>query len=153
MANTYTQINIHVIFAVKGRKNLITDKFKDELFKYLSGGLKGENQYPLAVGGYKDHVHVFFELHPTTSVSYVVQQIKQSSSKWINSKRFVQGHFEWQAGYGAFSYARSQRNDVIQYIINQEAHHKKTSFKDEYFRILRKFEIEFKDEYVFEFYE
>ncbi|MBK8808081.1 MAG: IS200/IS605 family transposase [Bacteroidales bacterium] len=153
MANTYTQINIHAIFAVKGRENVITEKFRDELFKYISGMLKNIGQYPLAVNGYRDHIHVFFELHPTKALSEIIGQVKANSSKWINDKHKVLGKFAWQEGYGGFSYSRSQRDDVINYIINQEKHHKTSSFRDEYMNLLKKFEIDFKDEYVFEFFD
>lgn len=153
MANTYTQINIHAVFATKGRENFILKNFRDQLFQYISGILRNINQFPLAVNGHKDHVHVFFELKPTDSVSNVLQIVKTNSSKWINDSKFLKGKFNWQNGYGAFSYSKSQRNDVIQYIINQEEHHKKQSFKTEYLELLNKFEIEYNDEYLFEFYD
>lgn len=153
MANTYSQMNVHAVFSVKGRGNFISEKWSDELFKYVSGTLKETKNYSLAVGGYRDHVHVFFELHPTVSVSDVLKNIKSKSSKWINEKRLVDGHFQWQAGYGGFTYSRSQRNDVIQYIMNQKKHHSSKSFKDEYLDLLRKNEIKYDDAYVFEFYE
>ncbi len=153
MANTYTQINIHAVFSVKGRENLLTKNFRTDLFKYIAGILNNSKQYSLAVNGYLDHVHVFFELHPTTPVADVLEIVKANSSKWINKNKFVKGKFAWQSGYGAFSYSRSQRNDVIQYIKNQEDHHKKHTFREEYLDLLNKFEIPFKNEYVFEFYE
>ena len=153
MANTYAHINIHAVFAVKGRQNLFSEKCRPELFQYISGILKNIGQYTLAVNGYKDHVHVFFELNPTSSISDIMRNVKTNSSKWINEKKFVVGKFSWQEGYGGFSYSRSQRDHVIKYIINQEKHHTKKTFREEYLELLRKFEIEFKDEYVFEFYE
>lgn len=153
MANTYSQINIHCVFAVKGRENVITKVFRDDLHKYMSGILKNDNAYPLAVGGWLDHVHVFFELHPNSKISDLMRDLKASSSKWINDNKLVKGKFQWQEGYGAFSYSRSQRNDVIHYIMNQEEHHSTKTFKEEYFDMLKKFEIEFKEEYVFEFYD
>ncbi len=153
MANTYTQINIHAIFSVKGRENIITNNFREDLFKYISGILKNQKQFSLAVNGYKDHVHIFFELNPTFALSDIIGIVKANSSKWINNNKFVPGHFEWQSGYGAFSYSKSQRNSVINYIKNQEKHHKEKSFKEEYLGLLKKFDIQFKDEYVFEFYD
>ncbi len=153
MANTYTQINIHAIFSVKGRENLLTNNFRTELFKYIAGILKNNKQFSLAVNGNHDHVHIFFELNPTTSLSEIIRIVKTNSSKWINENHFVKGKFLWQEGYGAFSYSRSQRDNVIKYIIKQEEHHKKTTFRQEYFELLRKFEIEFDDHYVFEFYD
>jgi len=153
MANTYTQMNVHAVFSVKGRGNFISNKWKDELHMYLAGTLKETQNYSLAVGGYKDHVHIFFELNPTNSVSDVLKNVKSKSSKWINTKGFIAGKFEWQAGYGAFTYSRSQRDRVIKYIMNQERHHKKESFRDEYLELLRKHEIKYEDAYLFEFYD
>jgi len=153
MANTYTQFNIHIVFAVKGRENVLTKNFRNDLFRYISGILKNSAQFPLAVNGYKDHVHVFFELNPKYSISDIVRDIKANSSKWINDNKFVLGKFSWQEGYGGFSYSRSQRNTVIQYIINQEEKHSGITFREEYLKLLHDFEIEFKNEYVFEFYD
>lgn len=153
MANTYTQLNVHAVFAVKGRSNYLTNNFRYNLHQYISGILKNLNQFSLAVGGYKDHIHIFFELNPNTSVSEILEKVKANSSKWINENKFVPGKFEWQRGYGGFTYARSQRNTVIKYIMNQEKHHQKKSFKEEYFGLLEKFEIKFDEKYIFEFYE
>lgn len=154
MANTYTQFNIHVVFAVKGRERIIGEKLMDDLCKYMHGILVNMKQYPLAIRGYKDHIHLFFELSPSTAVSDVVEKIKANSSKWINDNKKVLGHFEWQRGYGGFSYSRSQRDVVINYIMTQKEHHEtKMKFKEEYLKMLRDFGIEFNDEYLFEFYE
>ncbi len=153
MANTYSQIYIHCIFAVKGRENVITRDFRDELHRYIYGILKKDGVFPLAVGSWKDHVHVFFELKPDLKISDLIRMLKATSSKWINDNRFVLGKFQWQEGYGAFSYSRSQRDIVINYIKNQEEHHKKRNFKEEYLDLLKKFEVEYKEEYVFKFYE
>ena len=153
MANTYTQINIHAVFAVKGRDNLLNDQFIHRLFEYISGILVHLDQFPLAVGGYKNHVHLFFGLNPDYSVADIMEKVKANSSKWINQNKFVPGHFEWQRGYSGFSYSRSQRNNVIQYIMKQEEHHRTKTFREEYMAMLKNFEIEFKDQYLFEFYE
>lgn len=153
MANTYTQLNAQAVFAVKGRENILTSDFRPQVFEYMTGILRNINQYPLAVNGYKNHVHIFFELHPTTNLSDVMEIVKANSSKWINSNHFVQGHFEWQRGYSAFTYSRSQRNRVIQYLTNQENHHKTQSFREEYLEMLRKFEMEYDERYIFEFYD
>ncbi len=153
MANTYTQINIHAVFSVKGRENLLKENFKEELFKYISGILNNIKQFSLAVNGYKDHVHLFFEMHPTTALSDIMRIVKANSSKWINEKRFVSGKFSWQEGYGAFSYSKSQRDNVIKYIIQQEIHHKKQTFREEYLGLLKKSDIKFDNNYVFEFYD
>lgn len=152
MANTYTQLNVHAVFAVKGRRNFLKDNFRYDLFKYISGILNNNKQFSLAVNGFTDHIHIFFELHPTTAVSDILRIVKTNSSKWINENHFINGHFNWQEGYGAFSYSRSQRDNVINYIKDQERHHSKTSFKEEYMGLLEKFEIEYDGHYVFEFY-
>ena len=155
MANTYTQVNIHAVFAVKGRENVITEKFRSELFQYISGILKNHGLYPLAVNGWKDHAHVFFELKPDVSLSKVMGLVKTNSSKWINENKFVKGKFEWQRGYSGFSYSRSQRNKVIDYIVKQEEHHKKdqNTFKKEYLALLDRFEIDYDPKYLFDFYD
>lgn len=153
MANTYTQLNVQGVFSVKRRKNFLLDSFRPELFKYISGTLKNLNQFPLAVNGYRDHVHIFFELHPTSSVSHVLQEVKANSSRWINDQKYLSGKFNWQSGFGAFTYSRSQRNNVINYIAKQEQHHGKQTFKKEYLDLLRTFEINYNDAYVFDFYE
>lgn len=153
MANTYSQINIQCVFAVKGRDNILDKYFRDELHKYMHGILHKNHAFPLAIGGWLDHVHVFFELHPDSKISGLMQSLKASSSKWINENKLVKGNFRWQSGYGAFSYSRSQRNNVINYIMNQEEHHKPKTFKKEYLELLQEHEIDFKNEYVFEFYD
>lgn len=153
MANTYTQINIHAIFSIKRRENKIQSHFQDQLFKYISGILNNNKQYALAVNGYKDHVHLFFEMHPTIALSDIIRIVKSSSSKWVNENRFIAGKFNWQEGYGAFSYSHSQRDTVIKYITEQEKHHREKTFREEYLDLLRKFEIPFNDHYVFEFYD
>ena len=153
MANTYTQLNVQAVFSVKGRGNFLTTHFRDRLFEYISGILKGIGQYPLAVNGYSDHVHVFFELNPATSIADVMEKVKANSSKWINDNHFVPGKFEWQRGYGAFTYSKSQRENVIHYILNQEKHHHRESFRDEYLELLQKFDIDYDDRYLFEFFD
>lgn len=153
MANTYTQMNVHAVFSVKGRGNFIVENWRDELHRYIAGTLRETKNYSLAVGGYQDHVHIFFELNPAIAVSDILKNVKSKSSKWINTKDFVAGKFEWQSGYGAFTYSRSQRNNVIKYIMNQKEHHRKRSFKNEYLELLRKNEIKYEDAWLFEFYE
>lgn len=153
MANTYTQLNTHVVFTVKGRENILSKKFRSDLFKYISGILNNIEQYSLAVNGYKDHVHLFFEMKPSKSLSDIVSIVKSNSSKWINENKFVAGKFLWQAGYGGFSYSRSQRDNVIQYILKQEEHHTQKTFREEYMELLKSFEIDFDEHYIFEFYE
>jgi REP element-mobilizing transposase RayT len=153
MANTYTQFNMHIVFSVKGRNNFLTDKLRPELFRYITGIINQKKHYSLAVNGYKDHVHIFFEYNPSFSVSDLIRDIKSGSSKWINDQKIIVGKFSWQEGYGGFSYSKSQRNSVINYIMNQEQHHKNKTFKEEYLQLLKDFDIEFQNEYVFEFYD
>ena len=153
MANTYSQLNIHCVVAVKGRENILTAHYRDSLHSYMYGILKNDNTFPLAVNGWKDHVHVFFELSVTVCVSDLMRMLKATSSKWINDNKFVKGKFSWQEGYGAFSYSRSQRNSVIQYIMNQEEHHKNVTFREEYLDLLKQFGIAYENQYLFEFYE
>ena len=153
MANTYTQLNIHAVFATLGRENVLPKNLRPRIFEYITGLIKGVGSYPLAVNGYQDHVHVFFEIPPDISVSKALQEIKANSSGWLNTSKLLPGRFLWQSGFGAFSYSRSQRNEVIQYILNQEVHHQKKTFKEEYLSYLQKFEIEYNTEYLFEFYE
>jgi putative transposase len=153
MANTYTQINIQLVFAVKGRDCILRSDFRTRLFKYISGIIKEAGHYPLAVNGYNDHVHAFFELAPKQSLSEVARIIKSNSSKWLNENKFISTKFHWQNGYGAFSYSRSQRDNVINYILNQENHHSVKSFREEYLDFLRNYDIDYKDEYLFEWIE
>jgi len=153
MANTYTQLNTQIVFAVQGRENIITKGFKEELNRYIYGILKNEGHFPLAINGSSDHIHLFFEQLPTKSTSDLARIVKTNSSKWINENHFVVGHFHWQEGFGAFSYSRSQRDEVIKYIIMQEEHHKKQSFKTEYLEFLKKFNIQFDEQYLFDWLE
>ena len=153
MANTYSQISIHSVFAVKGRENFITSNWRDDLHKYLSGIITGNKAKSLAVGGWKDHVHIFFGMPVTTCIADFMSIIKASSSKWINEQGFIKGKFQWQSGYGAFSHSKSQRDGVIKYIISQEDHHKSKTFKEEYLKMLTDFEVEYEEKYLFEFYD
>ena len=153
MPNTFSQINIHAIYAVKGSDNLLYPEFKSQLFRYISGILSHTGQFPLAVNGAYDHVHMFFELNPANTISDILRIVKSNSSKWINDHQFLKGKFSWQEGYGAFSYARSARNEVINYIKSQEEHHRKISFREEYLGMLAKFDIPYDSKYLFEFYD
>jgi REP element-mobilizing transposase RayT len=153
MANTYSQIYLQIVFSVKGRQNLIQKKWKDELYKYICGIVNGKQQKVFAIGGISDHIHVLISIKPNIAVSELVKEIKTNSSKWINEKRYVMGKFQWQEGFGVFSYAQSQLDHVIAYINNQEQHHKKKSFKEEYLDLLQKFNVEYDEKYVFEWIE
>jgi REP element-mobilizing transposase RayT len=151
MTGTYSQIYLQVVFAVKGRENLIAQSWKDELHKYISGIIKEKEQKPIIVNGMPDHIHAFIGLKPSMRISDLVRDIKNNSSKFINEKGWIKGKFSWQEGYGVFSYSHSHIDRVYRYILNQEEHHRKKTFKDEYLELLKKFEIEFKEAYVFDF--
>ena len=150
MAGTFSQIYIQVVFAVKGRENLIGKAWKDDLNKYIAGIIKGKEQKSIIVNGMPDHIHAFIGLRPSTSVSDLVRDIKNNSSNFINDHKFVKQRFSWQEGYGAFSYAHSQLNDVYQYILKQEEHHQKRTFREEYLSHLKKFEIDYNEKYLFD---
>ncbi len=149
MANTYTQIHLQFVFAVKYRNGLIHESYKEELYQYISGIIKANNHKLLAINGMPDHLHIFIGMRPTQSISDLLQDIKGSSSKWINEKKFLKIKFEWQEGYGAFSYSKSHVNNVIRYIQNQENHHKKETFREEYLNFLKAFEIDYDEQYIF----
>lgn len=149
MPNTYTQIHIHGVFAVQNRISLISDTWKEELYKYITGIVQHNGHKLLSIGGMPDHVHLMFGLRPVQSISDLMQDIKGSSSKWVNEKEFVRGKFSWQEGYGAFSYSRSQIQAVINYIDNQAEHHRRKTFVEEYKNILELFGIEYDERYVF----
>ncbi|MBU0490065.1 MAG: IS200/IS605 family transposase [Bacteroidetes bacterium] len=149
MANTYTQIFIHAVFAPQGRHNLIHPEWKDDLFKYITGIVKNQGHKLIAINGMPDHVHLFVGMKPIQSLSDMMQDVKGDSSKWINSKKIVQGKFQWQEGFGAFSYSTSQIDSVVKYINNQEKHHKKKTFLEEYREFLTKFEVDFDERYLF----
>ncbi len=149
MANTYSQIHLQFIFAVKYRAALIQKIWKDELYKYITGIIQKNNHKMLIINGMADHIHILIGMRPTQSVSDLLQDIKGDSSKWINEKKFTDQHFSWQGGYGAFSYGKSQIKDVISYIKNQEKHHRKKLFQEEYVEFLDKFEVDYDDRYIF----
>ena len=148
MANTYTQIHIHAIFAVQNRLSLIQQQWQEELYRYISGIISNNGHKLLQIGGMPDHVHVFFGMRPTQSLSNLMQDIKGNSSLWINHKQWVTGKFLWQEGYGAFSYGKSQIDHVVKYIQRQEHHHKKRDFAGEYLELLKLFEIAYDERYV-----
>lgn len=153
MAGTFSQIYIQIVFAVKNRENLIDKEWKDELYKYIAGIIKGKNQKPIIVNGMPDHVHIFIGLRPVMAISDLVRDIKNNSSNFINDRKFVKGKFSWQEGYGAFSYSHSHIETVYNYILNQDKHHKKKTFREEYVDFLKKFNIEHNEKYLFEWIE
>jgi len=149
MANTYTQIHIHAVFAVRNRLSLINESWEEELYKYITGIIQNQGHKLLAINGMPDHLHILFGMRPVQSLSELMQDIKGDSSKWINNKRLVKGRFSWQAGYGAFSYAKSQLPNVIRYIENQKKHHNKKTFQEEYLETLNKFGVDYDEKYIF----
>jgi REP element-mobilizing transposase RayT len=149
MANTYTQIHIHGIFAVQNRISLIKESWREELYRYITGIVQNHGHKILQIGGMSDHVHLLFGMRPVESLSDIMKFLKGESSEWINKQRLVMGHFSWQEGYGAFSYSKSQLNSVIQYIANQPEHHKKRDMVTEYTDFLRNFDVEYDEKYIF----
>ena len=147
MANTYTQIYMHIVFAVARRESLIHDEWANELYKYLAGACKNRKHFVYAINGTADHVHLLIGMHPGESVADLVQSLKIQTTKWINEK-FMHGEFGWQSGYGAFSYSRSLVPAVKQYVDNQRVHHKKIRFEDEMKAIFEKAGIEYNPQYV-----
>jgi putative transposase len=149
MANTYHQMYVQTVFAVKYREATIAANWKDELFTNIGNLINEAGCKSLIVNGIEDHVHCFFALKPSVSVSNVMQSAKAKSSKWINENRLLPHRFEWQEGYGAFSYSQSQIDAVYKYVQNQEAHHKKQTFREEYIAMLVKFGVDFDERYIF----
>lgn len=149
MPDTYTQIHIHIIFAVARRQCLIHAGIKDNLYKYITGIIQQQGHKLLAINGMPDHIHILIGLRPETALSDLVRDIKSSSSKHVNNEKWLQRKFAWQKGYGAFSYARSQLPAVIRYIRNQEEHHSRRTFQEEYLKTLQLFDVEYDPEYVF----
>jgi REP element-mobilizing transposase RayT len=149
MANTYTQVHIQAIFTVQNRDCVIGEKWRDELYKYITGIIQNNNHKLLAINGMPDHLHIFFGMRPTQSISELIQKVKGDSSGWINEKRFIGSKFAWQEGYGAFSYSKSQVSQVIKYIQSREQHHKKKTFLEEYKDFLKAFEIDYDERFLF----
>ena len=149
MANTYTQIHIDAVVAVKFRTSVIMPSWKERLQKYITGIVQNNTHKMLSINSMPDHLHLFFGLRPVQALSDLMRMVKGESSEWINNQRLTPSLFRWQEGYGAFSYARTQVKTVCQYIENQEAHHRKKTFLDEYKDFLRKFEVEYEDQYIF----
>jgi REP element-mobilizing transposase RayT len=150
MANTYTQLYIHVVFAVKGRANVISKSWRDQLYQYITGIIKNKNQKLMIINGVGDHLHILLSLKPDCILSELIRDIKSNSSKWVNDNGYVMGKFEWQSGFGAFSLGASQLTSLTNYIKNQEEHHRKKTFREEYIEFLKDYEIDFKSEYIFE---
>jgi REP element-mobilizing transposase RayT len=153
MPNTYSQIYIQIVFAVKGKQNLIQNDNREELHKYITGIVQNRGQKMLAIFCMPDHTHVFIGLQPSITVSDLVRDIKAGSSKFINDNKWMKGKFNWQEGFGAFSYSRSHIDNVVHYVLNQQEHHKKKSFMEEYLEFLKKYAIDYDEKYLFEWIE
>jgi len=150
MANTYSQIYIHIVFAVRGRENLISPRRKDELYKYITGIISNEGQKLIAINGMPNHIHMLIGLKPNKSLSDLIRDVKANSSRFINEQQWTAGKFEWQSGFGAFSYSHSQLTNIINYINNQEEHHKSKTFRQEYTEFLELFNVSFDNKYIFD---
>jgi REP element-mobilizing transposase RayT len=150
MANTYTQIYLHIVFAVEGRQSLIPAEHNEELQKYITGIVSGQKQKLIAINNMPDHLHLLVGLQPDQALSELMRAVKAGSAKFINEKHWVRGRFSWQAGYGAFSSSRSQLGAVIRYIEHQQKHHARKSFREEYVQLLEKFGVEYDPRFIFQ---
>jgi len=149
MSDTFTQIHLHCVFAVKYRQALISKSWQERLHKYIIGIVNNSGHQVLSINSMPDHIHLFFGMRPRQSLSELMQFVKGDSSEWINKERFVSGKFRWQEGYGAFSYKKSDVDMVVKYILNQQEHHRKKTFLEEYRELLKEFEINFEDQHIF----
>jgi putative transposase len=150
MPGTFTQIYIQVIFAVKGRASLISLSWEEQIYKYISGIIRNKEQKLLAINGMPDHIHFLIGMRPSCTLSDLVREIKKSSNEFIKEKKFTQHKFQWQEGYGAFSYSHTELDNVIRYIQNQKQHHTTKTFREEYEKLMNDFSIEYKPEYLFD---
>src|SRR5690554_3818299 len=151
--STFYQIYIQVVFAVKGRNSLIAQSWEEELYKYITGIITNKEQKLIAINGMPDHVHILIGMKPSCCLSDLIREVKKASNTFINGKKFTRSQFEWQKGFGAFSYSHSALDNVIAYIQNQKEHHKKKTFKEEYIGLLKKFEIAYDEKYLFDWIE
>lgn len=152
MADTYVQAYFHLVFAVKNRDALILKSWKGELEKYITGIVQNNNHKLIAIGSMPDHIHIFIGYNLNQTIPDLVENIKTSSNHWIKERKFTNFKFSWQKGYGAFTQSHSQINTVAKYVLNQHTHHRNKTFREEYLEMLNKFEIAYKNEYVFDFF-
>ena len=149
MADTYTQLYVQVVFAVKHRQSLISTKWEDDLYRYMTGIISNQNQKLMIINGMPDHVHILIGLKPNCNLSDLIRDIKSCSTKWINDQQLVKGKFSWQNGFGAFTIGQSQIPRVVNYIRNQKEHHRTKSFMKEYKQFLSAYDIQYNDRYIF----
>lgn len=150
MPNTYAQIYIQVVFAVQNRNALIQVVWEEKLYKYITGIITNKGQKLIAINGAADHIHIFIGMKPDCSISDLVREVKKSSTKFINNEKLAPYKFNWQEGFGAFSYGHYEIDSVYNYVMNQKTHHKNVSFKEEYLEFLKKFKVDYKTEYLFD---
>ena len=153
MANSYQRVLLQYVFAVKGRQNILHKSFRDEVFRYITGIIEQKGQKSIIVNGVADHVHVLVGVKPPFEMDAFIRDVKNNSSKFINKKDWLRTKFAWQVGYGVFSYNQEQVHRVYNYILNQEAHHAKQTFREEYIQFLLENEIEYDEKYLFEWYD
>ena len=153
MANTYTQFYVHLVFSPKNRAALIKKEWKIELEKYIVGIVQNHGHKMLAIYAMPDHIHIFIGYNVNHLIPDLVERIKTSSNVWVNKNKLSKLYFEWQKGYGAFSHSRSNLDTVVKYILNQEEHHKKKNFKEEYLEVLKTYDVDYKSEYLFAFFD
>lgn len=153
MSSTYSQIYMQVVMAVKGRNSLISPSWEEELYKYITGIITNKGQKMISINGMSDHIHILIGMKPSCCLSDLVREVKKATNAFVNEKKFTKSKFEWQEGYGEFSYSHSALDQVIAYIQNQKEHHRKKSFREEYIEFLKKFEVAFNPSYLFEWIE
>lgn len=153
MANTYTQIYIHLVFAVKRREALISSTWRERLHKYITGIIQNQGHKLIAINTMPNHAHIFIGMKPDAALSDLVRDIKRDSTNFVNNEIRLHGKFCWQEGFGAFSYSQSQIDTVARYILDQEEHHRRRTFREEYETMLKEFKVEYDDKYVFEWIE
>ena len=148
--STFSQIYIQIVFAVKNKDALISSLWEERLYQFITGIVQNKGQKMLAINGMPDHIHFFIGMKPSCCLSDLVREVKKASNEMINENRLTKFKFNWQEGYGAFSYSHSHVDNVVKYVMNQKEHHQKKSFKDEYVDFLKKFEIEYDEKYLFD---
>ena len=149
MADTYSQIHLHLIFGVKNRLGIIHPRWKDELYSYIGGIINNNGCTPIKIGGYTDHVHILLGMGVTNHIPELVKSIKVATNKWINENRLTKGVFEWQNGYAVFSCSPNRSEELIRYIDSQEEHHRVTTFREEYVKFLRSYKVAFSEDFIF----